>query len=182
MEAGAPFFVTANDTKQAAMRTVCYPISLQNRTSLPISCTIFAVSLAQIAEILLYLQYHFDITLPITIPIPKTMKTTLLLCCLVSVVMLILAVIVLKGHGDRLVSSYRYLTDEEKARVNVGRMRIVSAATLVFVAVLIPVNALATTDFQHLVTIVVTIVGILALILALHFWAGVPLRSNIRRK
>lgn len=110
------------------------------------------------------------------------MKTALLLCCLASVVMLLLAVIVLKGHGDRLVSSYRYLTDEEKARVNVGRMRIVSAATLVFVAVLIPVNALATTDFQHLVIIVVTIVGILALILALHFWAGVPLRSNIRRK
>lgn len=110
------------------------------------------------------------------------MKTTILCSIAVSILLLIFAAIIAMGRGDRMINNYRHLTDEQKARINVRRMRITTAVMLVFVAVLIPCNVLAKTDAQHLILVVVTAVGIVGFMLVLRFWAGVPIaRKSIRK-
>lgn len=102
------------------------------------------------------------------------MKTSILISCFVSVVLLAFAAVILKGQGDRFINNYRDLSDEQKARINVFRMRILTATLLAYVALIVPLAALATTDAQHGAIVIATTVVILAHIFALRFWAGVP--------
>lgn len=110
------------------------------------------------------------------------MKTDIIISCFGSIAMLVFAVIILKGHGDNLINNFQRLTDEEKAHVNVLRMRILTASLLALVAILLPLNVIATTDIQHLAIVIGTAIVVVVHLVALRFWAGVPLFRTPRKK
>lgn len=110
------------------------------------------------------------------------MTTIIILAIILDVAFLISAAVILKGKGDWMISNYRSLPADKKARINIGRLRTVVAIMLVFMAIMMPLNLFATTEAQHLAASIVTGLGLLVLLLVAHFWAGYPLAVNPFRK
>lgn len=110
------------------------------------------------------------------------MKTAILVSIVLDLIFLVSAVVIFKGKGDWMISNYRSLPEEKKARVNIGRLRIVVAIMLVFMAVMMPFNFFAVTEMQHIVGSVIVGVGLLASLLVAHFWAGYPFFINPFKK
>lgn len=110
------------------------------------------------------------------------MKTAILVSIVLDLFLLVSAVVIFKGKGDWMISNYRRLPAEKKARVNIGRLRVTTALMLVFVAVMMPFNFFAVTEMQHIVGSVIVGVGLLASLLVAHFWAGYPFFINPFKK
>ena len=110
------------------------------------------------------------------------MKTAILVSIVLDLIFLVSAVVIFKGKGDWMISNYRSLPEEKKARINIGRLRIVMAIMLVFMAVEMPFNLLAKSELQHIVGSVIVGVGLLASLLVAHFWAGYPFFVNPFKK
>ena len=106
------------------------------------------------------------------------MQTAIILSIILDLVFLVSAVIIFKGKGDWMISNNRRLPEERKARINIGRLRMVMALMLVFMAIMMPFNLFAATEPQHIVASVITGVGLLALLIVAYFWAGYPLFVN----
>ena len=106
------------------------------------------------------------------------MKTAILVSIVLDLFFLVSAVVIFKGKGDWMISNYRSLP----ARINIGRLRIVMAIMLVFMAVAMPFNLLAKSELQHIVGSVIVGVGLLASLLVAHFWAGYPFFVNPFKK
>lgn len=91
---------------------------------------------------------------------------------MLAIVFLILAYIIMKGKGDMLIAGYNTASEEEKAQVNIKRLRILVALTSVLAGAfccLIPIIA-----NNNAVVIGATVVllafGLLVVILA-NTWA-----------
>lgn len=89
-----------------------------------------------------------------------------------AIVFLILAYIIMKGKGDMLIAGYNTASEEEKAQVNIKRLRILVALTSVLAGAfccLIPIIA----NNNAVVigaTVVLLVFGLLVVILA-NTWA-----------
>lgn len=91
---------------------------------------------------------------------------------MLAIVFLILAYIIMKGKGDMLIAGYNTASEEEKAQVNIKRLRILVALTSVLAGAfccLIPIIA----NNNAVVigaTVVLLVFGLLVVILA-NTWA-----------
>ena len=91
----------------------------------------------------------------------------------VSIVLVLLGVIVLKGKGDMLISGYNTLPAEKKAQYDVKRLRRVTAYLLFVIAIILPLYELyaSTLDESKLamssivLTVVIVAVSIIGVIL-----------------
>lgn len=106
------------------------------------------------------------------------MKFAILLSIAFSIFFVVSAVIILTGKGDWMINNYRQLPEERRAKVNIFRLRKVMAAMLTFIAVIIPFNILAVTEQQHIVLAILTVVALLAFLIAARIWANMPLFFN----
>ena len=86
----------------------------------------------------------------------------------IALMMVVLAFVILKGRGDGLIAGYNTASKEEQEKYNIKRLRIVVAAIILFVPVLILVAACfdditgITLDFLPVLLIVVVVGIILA--------------------
>ena len=91
----------------------------------------------------------------------------------VSIVLVLLGVIVLKGKGDMLISGYNTLPPEKKAQYDVKRLRRVTAVLLFVIAIMLSLYELciSTLDESQLavaaivLTVVIIATGIIGVIL-----------------
>lgn len=107
-----------------------------------------------------------------------TYKFAIFLCVFLTLFFLASAAYLLTGNGDWMINNFRNLPEERRAQINIFRLRKVTAAMLVFIAVLIPFNFLAKTDTHHLIITIVTAIGLVAFLLVARLWANMPLFHN----
>lgn len=100
------------------------------------------------------------------------MTLRIFITLMLAIVFLILAYIIMKGKGDMLIAGYNTASEEEKAQVNIKRLRILVALTSVLAGAfccLIPIIA----NNNAVVigaTVVLLVFGLLVVILA-NTWA-----------
>lgn len=110
------------------------------------------------------------------------MKFTLILVSLLSLFFLVCAFVIAIGKGDWMISNYRSLPEEQKAKVNIGRLRKVMAAMLVFIAAVVPANFFVSNEMQALAVAITMGVVLIGFLIAAHYWAGLPLMVNPFKK
>ena len=110
------------------------------------------------------------------------MKLTILLCIALSVFFIGSAIVIFMGKGDWMISNYRSLPDEQKARINIFRLRKVTGAMLLYIGAIMPLHMFLQNETQVTVLAIVTGVVLLAFLLIAHFWAGMPFCVNPFRK
>ncbi|MBP5376272.1 MAG: DUF3784 domain-containing protein [Bacteroidaceae bacterium] len=59
----------------------------------------------------------------------------MIVCLIIAIPFLILSVIFLMGKGDKLIAGYNTACEEERARVNIKRLRIIMASLCVITAI-----------------------------------------------
>ena len=59
----------------------------------------------------------------------------MIVCLIIAIPFLILSVIFLMGKGDKLIAGYNTASEEERARVNIKRLRIIMAFLCVITAI-----------------------------------------------
>ena len=67
-----------------------------------------------------------------------TFKFLVFLCVFFTLLCLVSAVYIVKGNGDWMLNNYNRLSPEKKARINIVRLRWLTAALLVYLAVVEP--------------------------------------------
>ena len=89
----------------------------------------------------------------------------------IALMLVVLAFVILKGRGDGLIAGYNTASKEEQEKYNIKRLRIVVAAMILFVPVMILVAACfdditgITMDFLP-----VLIIGVVAGIILANTW------------
>ena len=89
----------------------------------------------------------------------------------IALMMVVLAFVILKGRGDGLIAGYNTASKEQQEKYNIKRLRIVVAAMILFVPVMILVAACfdditgITMDFLP-----VLIIGVVAGIILANTW------------
>ena len=100
------------------------------------------------------------------------MTLRIFITLMLAIIFLILAYIIMKGKGDKFIAGYNTASEEEKAQVNIKRLRILVALTSVLAGAfccLIPIIA----NNNAVVigaTVVLLVFGLLVVILA-NTWA-----------
>ena len=100
------------------------------------------------------------------------MTLRIFITLMLAIIFLILAYIIMKGKGDKFIAGYNTASEEEKAQVNIKRLRILVALTSVLAGAfccLIPIIA----NNNAVVigaTVVLLVLGLLVVILA-NTWA-----------
>lgn len=107
-----------------------------------------------------------------------TFKFMVFLCVFLMLLFIASAVYILTGNGDWMINNYRNLSEEQRARVNIFRLRKVMAAMLVFIAVLMPFTFFAKTEMHHIIVTLVTVIGLVVFLLVARLWANMPLFYN----
>lgn len=110
------------------------------------------------------------------------MKLTLILISLLSLFFLASAFVIAIGKGDWMISNYRSLPEEKKARVNIVRLRKVMAAMLVFIAVLLPAHMFVNSETQMMIVAFTMAFVLIGFLIAAHCWAGLPFWLNPFKK
>lgn len=110
------------------------------------------------------------------------MKFTLILISLLSLFFLVCAFVIAIGKGDWMISNYRSLPAEKKAKVNIFRLRKIMAAMLVFIAVLLPAHMFVANETQMTIVAGTTGFVLVGFLIAAHYWAGLPFWINPFKK
>ena len=110
------------------------------------------------------------------------MKLTILLCIAFSLFFIGSAIVIFIGKGDWMINNYRHLSDEQKAKVNIFRLRKVTGAMLLYIGAIMPLHMFIRNEMQVTVLAIVTGVVLLAFLLIAHYWAGMPFCVNPFRK
>lgn len=110
------------------------------------------------------------------------MKFAILLCIALCTFFIGSAIIIFIGKGDWMISNYRSLPDEQKARINILRLRKVTGAMLLYIGTIMPLHMFLQNETQMTVLAIVTGVVLLAFLLIAHYWAGMPFFVNPFRK
>lgn len=89
----------------------------------------------------------------------------------VTLLLLFLAFIILKGRGDGLIAGYNTASEEEREKYDAKRLRVVVAAMLLFVTVLIWVPAFLDdgVDFW-LVIMPIILIAVVASLIIVNTW------------
>lgn len=61
---------------------------------------------------------------------------------IIALAFIVMAVLILSGKGDGMIAGYNTASEEERAQVNVKRLRLVLANVLILMAVAIPMPVL----------------------------------------
>ena len=82
---------------------------------------------------------------------------------IVSVVLLCIGLIILLGKGDWMISQYKRLSPEERAKYNITRLRIVCSVLLIYIAIaLLVCHLLGANEVITTTTILApTIIGVI---------------------
>lgn len=110
------------------------------------------------------------------------MKLTLILISLLSLFFLASAFVIAIGKGDWMISNYRSLPAEQKAKVNIFRLRKVMAAMLVCIAVLLPAHMFVNSETQMMIVAFTMGFVLIGFLIAAHCWAGLPFWINSFKK
>ena len=91
---------------------------------------------------------------------------------MLAIVFLILAYIIMKGKGDMLIAGYNTASEEEKAQVNIKRLRILVAFTSVLASGFCCIIPIIANNNAVVIgaTVVLLVFGLLVVILA-NTWA-----------
>lgn len=139
-----------------------------------ISCTISTFFLAndakktEICDIKMISNYTAMISL----------KFMIFLCIFLMLLFIASAIYLLTGNGDWMINNYHNLPEERRARVNIFRLRKVTAGMLVFLAAMIPFDFFVQSERLQCVFGAITIVVLVVFALVAKFWAGMPLFFN----
>lgn len=110
------------------------------------------------------------------------MEFHIILVSLLSIFFLVSAFVIAIGKGDWMISNYRSLPEEKKARVNIGRLRKVMAAMLVCMAVLLPAHMFVRSEAQMMIVAFTMGFVLVGFLIAAHCWAGLPFWINSFKK
>lgn len=110
------------------------------------------------------------------------MKLTILLCIAFSLFFIGSAIVIFIGKGDWMINNYRHLSDEQKAKINIFRLRKVMGAMLLYIGAIMPLHMFVQNETQVTVLAIVTIFVLLGFLLFAHFWAGMPMLVNPFKK
>ncbi|MDO4212463.1 MAG: DUF3784 domain-containing protein [Bacteroidales bacterium] len=110
------------------------------------------------------------------------MLVSVLLCTALSVFFFGSAIVIFMGKGDWMISNYRHLSEEQKARINIFRLRKVTGAMLLYIGGIMPLHMFVQNETQMNVLAIGTIFVLLGFLLLAHFWAGMPFFINPFRK
>ena len=85
---------------------------------------------------------------------------------------IVLAVVFLMGKGDKLIAGYNTASEEERAKVNIKRLRIIMAVVSVITAAFCIVQSFLDSDTQmHLVSVFVFILVLFPFLILANTWA-----------
>lgn len=110
------------------------------------------------------------------------MKFQLLLVSFLSLFFLANAFVIAIGKGDWMISNYRSLPAEKKAKVNIFRLRKVMVAMLVCMAVLLPAHMFVNGETQMMIVAFTMAFVLIGFLIAAHCWAGLPFWINSFKK
>lgn len=110
------------------------------------------------------------------------MKTTILLSIVLSLFFIGSAFVIFIGKGDWMINNYRYLSDEQKAKINIFRLRKVTGAMLLYIGAIMPLHMFVRNETQMNVLAIVSVIVLLGFLLAARFWAGMPMLVNPFKK
>lgn len=111
-----------------------------------------------------------------------TFKFTIFLCVFLMLLFIVCAITILRGKGDWMICNYRSLPDEQKARINIFRLRKVTGAMLFYIGAIMPLHMFVRNEMQMNALAIASVVILLGFLLLAHFWAGMPLFINPFRK
>lgn len=110
------------------------------------------------------------------------MKLQLFIVSLLSLFFLASAFVIAIGKGDWMISNYRSLPAEKKAKVNIFRLRKVMVAMLVCMAVLLPAHMFVNSETQMMIVAFTMGFVLIGFLIAAHCWAGLPFWINSFKK
>ena len=110
------------------------------------------------------------------------MKFTILLGIALSVFFIGSAIIIFIGKGDWMISNYRHLSDEQKAKINIFRLRKVMGAMLLYIGAIMPLHMFVQSETQMNALAIVSVIVLLGFLLVARFWAGMPMLVNPFKK
>lgn len=110
------------------------------------------------------------------------MKLTILLSIVLSLFFVVSAVVTFIGKGDWMISNYRHLSDEQKAKINIFRLRKVMGAMLLYIGAIMPLHMFVQNETQMNVLAIVTFIVLVGFLLVARFWAGLPMFVNPFKK
>lgn len=109
-------------------------------------------------------------------------KFSVFLCVFFTLFFIVCAIAIFIGKGDWMISNYRYLSDEQKAKINIFRLRKVTGAMLLYIGAITPLHMFVRNETQMNVLAIVSVIVLLGFLLAARFWAGMPFFINPFRK
>lgn len=82
---------------------------------------------------------------------------------------LVMAIVILRGKGDMLISGYNTVSPEERAQYNIRRLRLVTGVAMIIVALTVAITSLVEDGERWIIPIIIpTVVGVLVFS---NFWA-----------
>lgn len=110
------------------------------------------------------------------------MKFTILLGIALSVFFVGSAFVIFIGKGDWMISNYRHLSDEQKAKINIFRLRKVMGAMLLYIGAIMPLHMFVRNEAQMNALAIVSVIVLLGFLLVARYWAGMPMLVNPFKK
>lgn len=80
----------------------------------------------------------------------------------VALLCLVMAIVILCGKGDMLISGYNTASPEERAQYNILRLRLVTGVAMIIVALTVAITSLVEDGEKWIIPILIpTIIGVL---------------------
>jgi len=89
-----------------------------------------------------------------------------------AIAFIVLAAVFLMGKGDKLIAGYNTASEEERAKVNINRLRIIMAIVCVISSLFCLVQPFLGSDPQtHIASVVIFIIVLMVFIILANTWA-----------